>query len=185
MSENVVERLHDDFVELREFLQGNNGATLLPIVEENFPKALLIAAASHFERRLTETVKDFAKEVTVEDHPLVSLIETKAIRGAYHTWFDWSEKNRNANQFFGLFGAAFKQHAKAVVDRDDSLKDSIRAFLEIGRKRNPLVHEDFADFRMNKTSEEIYELYRSATVFVDWFPKAIREFSSADGRPAA
>ena len=184
MSENVVERLHDDFIALREFLQGNDGANLLYVVEENFPKSLLLAAASHFERRLTEAVKDFAREVTIEDHPLVSLIEAKAIKGQYHTWFSWRGA-RNANSFFALFGAAFRQYAEAVVDRDDSLKDSIRAFLEIGRERNPLVHEDFADFRMDKTSEEIYELYRSATVFVDWFPQAIREFSSTDGRPVA
>ncbi len=184
MSENVVERLHDNFVALREFLQGNDGVNLLPVVEENFPKALLIAAASHFERRLTEAVKDFAREVTTDDHPLVSLIEAKAIKRQYHTWFNW-QGARNANSFFALFGAAFKRYAEDAVDRDDALNDSVRAFLEIGRERNQIVHEDFADSTINKTSEEIYGLYRSATVFVDWFPQAIREFSSADGRPAA
>ncbi len=179
MSGNVVERLHDEFDALRGFLQDNDGAHLLPIVEENFPKALLLAAASHFEKRLTEAVKEFAREVTTVDHPLVSLIETKAVERQYHTWFDWDK--RNANKFFRLFGNAFRQHAEKKVDRNDLLNESIRAFLDIGRERNELVHEDFAGFQMNKTSEEIYGLYRSAAVFVDWFPQVIREFSP-DGR---
>ena len=183
MSADVVERLYRDFNDLRDFLQNNNGAELFDIVDENFPKALLLAAASHFEKRLSEAVQDFAKEITTDDHPLVSLIKAKAVERQYHTWFQWDKQNANA--FFSLFGSSFKEYAENAVGQDDTLNDSIRAFLEIGRERNPLVHEDFADFQMSKTSEEIYERYRSATVFVDWFPRAIREFSSTDGQPAA
>ena len=178
MSENAVDRLHDEFDALRGFLQDHDGAQLLPVVERNFPKALLLAAASHFEGRLTEAVKDFAREVTTADHPLVSLIETKAVERQYHTWFDWDA--RNANRFFSLFGNAFREHAGEAVDRDEISNESIRAFLEIGRERNRLVHEDFAGYSVNNTSAEIYELYRSATAFVDWFPQAIREFASGD-----
>ena len=186
MRASVVERLYGDFNQLRGFLQDGqdgNGMVLLPVVEENFPKALLLAVASHFEKRLTEIVKDFIKEVTTDDHPIVSLVEAKAIERQYHTWFAWRE--RNANLFFRLFGAGFKQYAQGQVNQEDGLQDSIRAFLEIGNERNQLVHEDFANFQMNKTSEDVYELYQSATLFVEWFPRAIREFSSADGEPAA
>ena len=186
MRASVVERLYGDFNQLRDFLQdGQDGSsmTLLPVVEGNFSKALLLAAASYFEKHLTETVKDFIKEVTTDDHPIVSLVEVKAIKRQYHTWFAWEE--RNANSFFRMFGAGFKQYAQDQINQEDGLQDSIRAFLEIGRERNQLVHEDFASFRMNKTSEEVYELYQSATLFVEWFPQAIREFSPADGEPAA
>lgn len=186
MKTSAVERLYGEFGQLRDFLQDDqdgNGMMLLPVVEENFPKALLLAAASHFENRLTDTVKDFAKEATTDDHPIVSLIEAKAIERQYHTWFDWDKGN--ANRFFRLFGNGFKQYAQDQVNQEDELRDSIRAFLEIGDRRNKLVHGDFADFRMNKTSKEIYELYQSATRFVEWFPQAIREFSPADGQSAA
>lgn len=186
MRAGVVERLYGDFSQLRGFLQDGqdgSGMALLPVVEENFPKVLLLAAASHFEKRLTEIVKDFIKEVTTDDHPIVSLVEAKAIERQYHTWFAWKEGS--ANSFFRLFGAGFKQYAQDQVNREDGLQDSIRDFLEIGRERNQLVHEDFVNFRMNKTSEDVYELYRSATLFVEWFPQAIREFSPADGQPAA
>lgn len=187
MRADVVERLYGDFNQLRDFLQDGqdgNGMTLLSVVDEAFPKALLLAAASHFEKCLTETVKDFAREVTADDQRIMSLVETKAIKYQYHKWFDWGY-GKNANQFFSLFGIGFKQYAQDQVNQKDWLKDSIRAFLEIGDERNKLVHEDFASFQMNKTSEEIYELYRSATLFVEWFPQAIREFSPAEGESAA
>lgn len=176
MSTNVVERLHDEFVELHDFLIENDGAKLVSIVDENFPKALLLAAASHFESQLTRTMKDFVIEVTGNDHPLVSLIEKKIIERKYHTWFDW--KSENANQFFIMFGPCFKRHADKLVKNNDELSKSINAFMVIGRERNKLVHQDFANFQMNKTSSEIYDLYKSATMFVNWFPNAIREFSS-------
>lgn len=177
MSTNVVERLHDEFVELHGFLAANDGMVLVSVVEENFPKALLLAAASHFESRLKRAVKDFAMEAMGSDHPLVSVIENKAIERQYHTWFDWERKN--ANRFFGMFGPRFKDHAGSLVKENDGLREAIVAFMEIGGDRNRLVHQDFADFQMNKTSSEVYDLYKSATVFVDWFPRAIREFTSA------
>lgn len=178
MSTNVVERLHDEFVELYDFLIENDGVTLVSVVEENFPKALLLAAASHFESQLKKSMKDFVMEVTDDDHPLVSLIENKVIERQYHTWFDWERKN--ANRFFGMFGSRFKDHADSLVKKDDDLRKSISAFMEIGGERNKLVHQDFANFQMNKTSSEVYDLYKSATIFVHWFPNAIRDFSSTN-----
>ena len=178
MSTNVVERLHDEFVELHDFLIENDGVTLVSVVEENFPKALLLAAASHFESQLKKSMKDFVMEVTDDDHPLVSLIENKVIERQYHTWFDWERKN--ANRFFGMFGPHFKNHADSLVKKDDDLRKSISAFMEIGGERNKLVHQDFANFQMNKTSSEVYDLYKSATIFVNWFPNAIKDFSSTN-----
>lgn len=176
MSTNVVERLHGEFVELHDFLVKNDGAMLVSIVDENFPKALLLSAASHFEHRLKKAMKNFVIEITDNDHPLVSLIESRVIGRQYHTWFNWESKN--ANLFFAMFGSRFKDHAGALVNENDDLRKSINAFMEIGRERNKLVHQDFADFQMSKTSTEVYDLYESAKIFVDWFPDAIREFSS-------
>ena len=184
MSVNVIERLHDDYLETHRFLieRGAEREALrsLSLVEENFPKALLLAAASHFEKCLMDSVEVLAKESTRDDHPLVSLIQGKVIKRQYHTWFDW-DKPRNvksANPFFSMFGSDFKTHAEHMVAQDDRLSESILAFLEIGRERNMLVHQDFANYSMDKNSSEVYQLYRIAVTFVDWFPDAIREFSS-------
>lgn len=176
MSTDVIERLHDGFKELQSFLIENDGVTLVPVVEEIFPKTLLLAAASHFEDRMKRNMKDFVMEITDDDHPLVFLIENKAIERQYHTWFDW--KSRNANTFLKMFGPHFKNYADSLIKKDGDLRESISAFMEIGGERNKLVHQNFADFQMNKTSSEVYNLYKSAKRFVDWFPNAIREFSS-------
>lgn len=176
MSANGIERLYDDYVELRRFLTDGEEFRLRSIVEETFPKALLLAVASHFEKRLTDAVEVFAREATSDDHPLVSLIQQKAIARQYHTWFNWDA--RNANRFFRMFGPDFEKYAARAVGENDELRLSIHAFMQIGEERNMLVHEDFADFPMEKTSSEIYDLYRSATTFVDWFPSAIRDFAA-------
>lgn len=180
MSVNVIERLHDDYLETHRFLIEKGAFRPLTLVEENFPKALLLAAASHFEKRLTDSVEVFTKESTRNDHPLVSLIQGKVIKRQYHTWFDWDKPQnvKSANPFFSMFGSDFKTHAERMVAQDDGLSKSILAFLEIGKERNMLVHQDFANYLMYKTSSEVYQLYRIAMAFVDWFPDAIREFSS-------
>ena len=56
--------------------------------------------------------------------------------------------------------------------------DGNQAFMEIGRDRNRLVHQNFGSFSLEKTSSEIYDAFRLATKFVDWFPDALREYSS-------
>ena len=144
----------------------------------NFRKSLLLAAASHFEQRLTHAVVFFVQEVTSSDHVLTWLIRKRVVERQYHTWFDWN--SRNANRFFSMFGESFGRHMKSVVDEDDDLSSSIQAFMEIGRERNRIVHQDFGSFSLEKTSAEIYETYRSATKFVEWFPDALRKYRSTE-----
>ncbi len=64
----------------------------------------------------------------------------------------------------------------------DELHESFAAFLEIGRERNRLVHQDFGVFALEKTTAEIHPLYTRAILFVDAVPGALREFDA--GRAA-
>ena len=66
-----------------------------------------------------------------------------------------------------------------IVKASAALDEAIRAFLELGQMRNELVHENFATFALEKTSEEIYALYSKAVPFVEAFPLHLREFSNA------
>lgn len=175
MSRNVVDRLHGEFSDLQKFLGEKGGVTFLSVIEENSPKTMLLVAASYFEHRLSEEVELLAKEATADGHVLMWLIKNKAISRQYHTWFDW--KSSNANTFFSMFGQGFKDQAAEEVKKDEKLNKSIVDFLEIGRERNRLVHENFGDFTLEKTTSDVYELYESAVGFVDWFPKAIRNYS--------
>jgi len=54
----------------------------------------------------------------------------------------------------------------ARIAADEALAESIKAFMEIGRERNLLVHSDYASYLINKTPEEIYTLYQKAHEFV-------------------
>jgi hypothetical protein len=68
---------------------------------------------------------------------------------------------------------------RSEIDRSDYLRDSIYAFMELGRDRNRLVHGNFGSFSLEKTSEDIYGAYCSAKRFVKWLPDALWSFSEA------
>jgi hypothetical protein len=69
-------------------------------------------------------------------------------------------------------------HMVAVIKQDMNMTKSILDFLEIGRERNRLVHQDYGTFFLEKSAEEIFGSYASAMVFVDFVPKALRDFSA-------
>lgn len=98
---------------------------------------------------------------------IISFVKNKALERQYHTYFDWKSA-KSANKFFSLFGEEFKKQASGDVKDNSELEESIRAFLEIGNLRNELVHGNFAVFPIEKTVEEIYELYHSANQFIDY-----------------
>ena len=52
---------------------------------------------------------------------------------------------------------------------------AIAAFLEVGRERNKLVHQDYASFPFEKTLDEIYDLYRRALGFVENLHNTLRD----------
>lgn len=173
MSTNIVERLHTEFGELTRILSNSGEISLLNVAEDNFRKSLLLAAASYFEKKMTEHVLQFAYEIAGENHILAALIQQKAINRQYHTWFSWDQTS--ANSFFSLFGSSFSNIAKDEVRRNTKLDASIRAFLSLGSERNRLVHQDFGNFTLEKTTEEIFLLFQSSMFFVNWIPQFLRE----------
>jgi len=175
MDANIVDVLHKEFKELVDYLDINNEVSLRSLADDNFRKSLLLASASFFEKELTKGVIDFVIESTYKDHVVAWLVQKNVINQKYHSWFEWDKVN--ANKFFALFGADFSKEAKSAVKSDNELEKSIRDFMELGLSRNRLVHQDFASFTLEKTSEEIYASYKNALIFVRWFPKFIREFN--------
>lgn len=174
----VVDLLHENFAGLLGVLDEAGEVSLRAVADENFRKSLLLAAASYFERRMTETVLSFVGDATNGNVLVAALVRNKAVSRQYHTWFQWD--TGNANSFFGLFGNDFRDFMKRRIKDDVGLDDSVRAFLEIGRERNRLVHQDFGAFTLEKTTEEIHALYRRAMRFVEAVPGALRAFD-ADG----
>ena len=172
MYANVVERLHGEFSDLRDFLSASGGEELLPKVEGYLPRTMLLAVASYFENRLSEEIERLAVEEAGDRHVLTWLVRNKVVSRQYHTWFSWQA--HNVNTFLSMFGQDFKEDAAKWIEADDKLPQAVKSFLEIGRERNRLVHENFGDAPLNKSTTDVYRLYESAKIFVDWFPRAIR-----------
>ena len=174
MKTTVVERLHNEFNDLLQLLEKTDEISLKSMAEDNFRKVLLLASASYFERVVTDDVISFVDEISSSNPLIVSFLKNKAIKRQYHTWFNWEDKN--ANQFYGLFGSEYFDFMKNKIKNSSDLENAVRSFLELGRERNRLVHQDFATFSLEKTSLEIFSLFQKATFFVEYIPLSFKEF---------
>ena len=175
--DEAIERLWEEHDELIKHLLATGKITWKSRADDQFAKALLLAVASRFETRLTDCVIEMFESATGRSDALVSFVQKEAVERRYHTWFDWNAKN--ANSFFRSFGEEFKNAMEAKVKNDPDLDDAVKAFLELGRLRNELVHEDYATFSMQKTPSEVLERHRAAARFVNWFADDLREHVTA------
>ena len=177
MAENekrtVIDELMEDHRQLMEHLRTTGDISLQIRVEYEFAKTLWVSAASYFEAKLTSDILQIFTDETSGSLALVAFVNDQAIARGYHSWFQWEA--RNANQFFGKFGPGFRAFMEAKIAGDPSISESIRAFLEIGKIRNPLVHQNYAQFNLGKTVDEVFALYQEATNFVDRIPSDIRQ----------
>jgi hypothetical protein len=169
---SIVDRLYADLQLLRQLLEKD--ASLRIAVEEQYRKGMLLTAASLFEYRITESILNFMAETSSDDELTIQFVKNKAVARQYHTYFDWNAQN--ANQFFALFGADFRRYMEKEIQDTQGLADCVRAFLEVGRERNRLVHEDYGTAPLEKTAEEIFVLHQQALRFVDLLPKKFRAY---------
>lgn len=160
-----VDRIHKEFTDLIEFLASNGEISLRSSADDAFRKVLTISAASYFEHVLTGIVMEFVEETVSAEMMVTALVRNRVVSRQYHTWFTWDGKN--ANGFFGMFGEGFKAHMTALVKATPDLDNAIKAFLELGEGRNMLAHQNFAAFAMQKTSDEIFQLYKDAMPFIE------------------
>ncbi len=174
MNKTIVDQLYHEFKELVSYLDQEGQASFHDVANKNFTKVLLLAAASYFEDRLIKELVQFIKTSAKENELLVEFCKNKAISRQYHTYFDWDKKN--ANRFFGLFGDSFKKGMEEAIKNDDKLATSIQAFLEIGGERNRLVHQNFGTFTLEKTTDEVYQLYEKAFYFMEVLPEKLGQF---------
>jgi hypothetical protein len=165
MTDTIVDKIYNDFKGLLQYLEQNQQVSMINDADNNFKKVLLLSAASYFEHEITEILIKFVKIKSNDNKEIYSFIKIKGIDRKYYTYFSWEKKN--ANQFFALFGEEFKQEIINKINSESELEDSIKAFLEIGRLRNELVHENFASYPLDKTAEEIYGQYKQSLPFIE------------------
>ena len=170
----IVDELHSDFREILETIPESE-LSLQNVASENFRKSLLLSAASFFERRLVSILTDLVDKWSRSTLTLNEFVRIKAIERQYHTYFDWERSN--GNPFFRLFGADFKAFMEQRCKNDEEFNDAVKAFIEIGRERNRLVHQDFGSYALEKTFEEIYGLYNRARIFPDRLEQCFADFN--------
>lgn len=160
---DLLQGLVSEATELNEFLSSSGQISLLRFAGDNSRKALVLSAASLFEHRVTEALLSYVDRVSASDSCVVSMVRIKAIKRQYHTFFDWD--NRKASTFYTLLGETLGASLKLSCSADPG-KIRVAAFLELGQLRNCLVHQNFAEYVIEKSSDEIRELCKHADEFV-------------------
>jgi RiboL-PSP-HEPN len=167
-----IERLHLEIIEIRERLSGSSDMSVVANFESLSAKGLLLAAASHFERRVTDLLIETAKSLG-NNEVIAEFIKNQALSRKYHTMFDWD--SANLNKFFGLFGTSAKNQLTKETS-DLPLKDCVAAFIFINSERNRLVHRDYASFTLNTTTDEVWERFQKASHFCEWLGERLKLF---------
>ena len=166
-----IKSLYEEYGELIEFCRLNAQVSFEMYINDTYKKSLLLSAASYFETVIIKIIHDFVGSKSRQNLLLVSFVDNKALKRQYHTFFSW--ESNNTNQFWGLFGEAFRQEARNQI-QEKGLVDAERAFLTIGRDRNLLVHQNYIEATINDTFEEIYVKYEKACNFVELVAQLLR-----------
>lgn len=166
MESERIERQYQDSQELYEYLIGKGEITFATYINNVYKKVLVLSAASFFESVISKQISEYATKASGSDKRIVTLIENKVIERQYHTLFNWDAKNTNA--FWSLFGETTKAKVREQINSDEKLRTSEVDFVELGKQRNLLVHENFAEYDVNITVEEIYKKYKSACDFISF-----------------
>ena len=173
MEQTIIDKIYSDNKQLIEYLIEERQVSFISDAENNFKKNLLLSIASFFENIIINILIKFVENKSQSDTKLISFIKSKALKRQYHQLFDWD--SNTANRFFSWFGEDFKNQMRLLVNDDEKLNTSIKSFLEIGKERNRLVHQNFGEIYIEKTADEIYELYKKSLYFIDMLEKKLNE----------
>lgn len=171
-ADNTIVAMVEEHHRLTAHLQSTGEISLLATVEPAFAKTLLVSAASYYEDRMTEVIVGLYEYNGNSPVALAEFVRNQAIGRRFAQLFTWGDTN--ANRFFRLFGNEFLNYMRQEVLTNRILDESIRAFLELGKLRNDMVHGNYADFPLNKTADDVFGLYQKAGPFVDGFADHIK-----------
>ena len=171
MESERIERQYLDSKDLYDYLLGKGEVSFATYIDNVYKKVLVLSAASFFESKISGMISDYATMATGIDKRIVHLVEAKAIERQYHTLFDWN--SGNTNTFWKLFGDETKEKVRDLIGKDEQLKNAELEFLDLGKRRNLLVHENFAEYDVNITVNEIYQKYKIACDFVEFMSKVL------------
>lgn len=162
----LIKQFIDDSKELADLLVSTSKISEATAVNDNYKKVLLLSCASCYESRIITIISEFVKSKS-QDERVIELVRNKALARQYHTYFQW-DQTKNINSFLGLFGSEFKTRICEEISHNDELVEQISAFLTIGSERNNMVHQNFLEYKLEKTFDEIVILHEKATRFIEY-----------------
>jgi len=166
MNASIIDRLIEHFLQINSFLMETRQISMSLEINNHYRKIILFSCASLYEHELSKSIKELFMHRTGNSEQLVSFVFSKAIDRQYHTYFDW--KNGSINTFLSLWGEGFKKMIKNKIAQNKELKEAMESFLEMGRERNCLAHENFLDYNLEKSVEEVIGMHKKASLFVDF-----------------
>ncbi len=173
--QEALQVLYDEHQAMRSYLLTNGEISFANELESTSPKVLLLAAASYCESAIVSCVVEyFCSAMGTDESVRIMFVKRQALERKYFQLFNWESKN--VNKFWSLFGSDFQAYAKTVVAGDEDLQNSIKSFLELGHLRNQLVHENYLQFQLQKTTDEIFAQAVEALGFVNALPGILSEF---------
>lgn len=158
-----IQKLIENYNDLHKFLLENGQVSASIDVNEHYRKILLLSCASYYETRIIDIIKKFVSAKST-DVRVSTFVNNKAIERQYHTYFDWDKSN--INKFLSMFGADFKEEVSREIKSNKILEEQAKAFITIGSERNKMVHNNFLEFTLDKTFDEIVNLQEKANLFI-------------------
>ena len=164
----LIEALYTENSDLIKYLSEQGEVSFVASVDKTFNKVLLLAIASYFEKHITDILKQFFTVQSGNNPLLLDYITRTTLDRKYHTLFTWDTgKKSGINPFLKIFGESFRKEFDELTQKDKKLESGILEFLELGNKRNELVHENFIGYLLQYSPQEIYDKFEKAVYFVD------------------
>ena len=152
-------------------------------LKEIFLKIVTVSVASYFEAEAKQTIRVLSESLAgKQGRLLVNFIEKGILERGYHNLFVWDNKkgSLNANRFYAFFNDESSQFAiymKGKEKEDKSFAEAARCFVELGKARNDLVHNDLASLSFSLSMEEVEAKYHTAQKFLPDFLQYALEFA--------
>jgi hypothetical protein len=171
MAESYIESFYRSHRDLVDFLLENGQPTFAADVNENFRRSLILAIASSFEHDISDIIRSLPARHAHGNAFLTELVAQKAVARQYHTYFEWDKPN--ANKFFSMFGPDYKAASQKKFNEDSAFKASVLAFLSLGETRNRMVHQNYLQFSLDLSPDDIIQKFRQAQSFIDYIRKSL------------
>lgn len=175
MNDTAISNLINEYIEITAYLTEQKEISKVISLSQHYKKILLLSCASLYEKYFTEEIQRIIVQKT-GNSALKNLFYNKSIKQQYFKFFDWKESKGNINGFLKLFGDELCTTIHLEINQKEELKQGMDAFLKLGHNRNLLVHENFIEYSLDKTFEEIQALHGLAFPFLIYLMRALEQY---------